>query len=82
MPSRLASSVQRAEVNTEPLSEVMFSGRPNLDIHASMSAETQEAVDASAIGTASGHLVDLSIVVKMYLHPSDVGRGPTTSTWM
>ena len=64
--SLLVSWVQRAEVKTDPLSEVIFSGRPNLEIQASMRAETQESVEASVIGTASGHRVERSIVVKMY----------------
>ena len=52
-------------MNTDPLSEVIVSGRPNLEIQASMRAETQDSVEASDIGTASGHLVERSMVVKM-----------------
>ena len=66
MPSLLASWFQRVDVKTDPLSEVMLSGRPNLEIQASMRVETKESVEASVIGTASGHLVDRSIFVKMY----------------
>ena len=66
IPSLSASCFQRAEVKTEPLSEVIFSGRPNLEIQALMRAVTQESVEASFIGTVSGHLVDRLIVVKMY----------------
>ena len=64
MPSRWANCVQRAEVNTDPLSDVILSGRPNLAIQESMRAETQESVEASDIGTASGHLVERSMMVK------------------
>ena len=35
----------------------------------------------SAIGTASGHLVVRSIIVKIYLFPCSGGKGPTISTW-
>ena len=52
-------------MNTDPLSEVMMSGRPNLEIHDEIRADTQESVDASGIGTASGHLVERSIIEKM-----------------
>ena len=79
-PSLVASCVHKAEVKTDPLSEVIVSGRPNLAIQPSMSAVTQESVVASVIGVASGHLVDLSIVVNRYLYPSDDGSGPTMST--
>ena len=51
-------------MNTDPLSDVIESGRPNLAIQASMRAETQESVEASDIGTASGHLVERSTMVK------------------
>ena len=63
MPSLDASCVHNAEVNTEPLSDVMESGRPNLETHACNKAVTHDVVDASFMGTASGHLVDLSIAV-------------------
>jgi hypothetical protein len=34
-------------------------------------------------GTASSHLVDLSMMVRRYVDPSAAtGRGPTRSTWM
>ena len=57
------------EVKMDPLSGVMLSGRPNLEIRVSIRAVTQESVEASVIGTASGHLVDLSMIVKMYRKP-------------
>ena len=64
MPRRWASCVQRLEVKTDPLSDVIASGRPNLAIHASRRAATQESVEASVMGTASGHLVEQSTIVK------------------
>ena len=54
-------------MKTEPLSEVIVSGRPNVAIQPSMSAVTQESVVASFMGVASGHLVDLSMAVNRYL---------------
>ena len=69
IPNLWPSCVQRAEVKTDPLSEVMVSGRPNCDIHASMRAETQDLVEASVIGTVSGHIFERSIAVNIYWHP-------------
>ena len=69
IPSLSAMEDHSDEVKTDPLSDVMVSGRPNLEIHVSMRAVTQESVEASVIGTASGHLVDLSMMVKMYRKP-------------
>ena len=80
MPSDDASAAQRLDVKTEPRSEVMTSGRPNLAIHPSRRARRQSLVVALFIGVASGHLVDLSMVVNRYLKPPEEGRGPTTST--
>ena len=57
-----------------------MSGKPNLEIHELIRAETQESELESDMGTASGHLVERSIIVKAYLFPSDWGRGPTMST--
>ena len=82
MPSVVARAAQRLDVKTEPLSEVMTSGRPNLAIQPSRRARRQSVVVAVFMGVASGHLVDLSIVVNRYLKPPEDGRGPTTSTWM
>ena len=65
IPNLFASWIHKAEVKTDPLSEVMFSGRPNLAIQASMRAETQDSVEASTMGTASGHLVERSMIVNM-----------------
>ena len=63
MPSRRASCVQRCDVKEVPRSEVMCSGRSNLEIQLERRAAAQEAVVISVIGTVSGHLVDRSIIV-------------------
>ena len=46
-----------------------------------MKALLQEAEDMSGSGRASGHLLNRSMKVRRYRHPSDSGRGPTKSTW-
>ena len=46
-----------------PWLEVMCSGRPNLEIQLERRAVVQEAAVMSVIGTASGHLVERSIIV-------------------
>ena len=81
-PRRFANDAHIEDVNTDPRSDVMISGRPNLAIQLFNRAETHASVEAFDIGTASGHLVDLSMIVKIYLFPSDWGKGPTTSTCM
>ena len=65
MPKRRERWLHRDEVKTEPLSEVISSGRPNFEIHEVIRADTQDSVVASGNGTASGHLVERSITVKM-----------------
>ena len=71
-----------SDVKTEPRSDVMCSGRPNLLIQASSRAVAHDTVVASSIGIASGHLVDLSMIVNRYRFPSELGSGPTISTCM
>ena len=71
-----------SDVKTEPRSDVMCSGRPNLLIQASSRAVTHDTVVASSIGIASGHLVDLSMIVNRYRFPSELGSGPTIYTCM
>ena len=70
----------KLEVKDEPRSEVICKGTPNLEIQAFNRASAQASAVATFIGTASGHLVDRSTMVKMYLQSADEGRGPTTST--
>ncbi len=66
-----------------PLSEVITACTPNWATQAAMSVSAQVAATMSCTGAASIHLVDLSIMVIMYDHPSaDVGSGPTRSMCM
>jgi hypothetical protein len=43
---------------------VMFEGTPYLETHVEMSASTHVAVSMLRRGTASSHLVDLSMMVR------------------
>ncbi|KFD60299.1 hypothetical protein M514_27518, partial [Trichuris suis] len=61
-------------------SEEMRTGTPKRETQWEMKARPQERVDLSEIGMASGHLVNLSTIVRCVL-PLDGGSGPTISTW-
>ena len=50
------------------------------EIHPLTKACATVWVVISSIGTASGHLVNLSMQVSKYVLPFDTGRGPTIST--
>jgi hypothetical protein len=60
-------SLQRAahtvDVNCGPLSLVIAAGSPNLWIHPEKRAAAQSAAEVAETGTASGHLVVLSMMV-------------------
>jgi hypothetical protein len=71
---------QSAEVNWGPLSLVIAEGTPNRCIHPAKRAAAQSAAEVDCSGIASGHLVVLSMAVKIYVQPLDLGRGPTRST--
>ncbi len=58
---------QMAPQNCGPLSEVMAAGTPNRVAQAAMRAPAQSSAVIEASGTASIHLVVLSIIVKRYL---------------
>ena len=58
------------DVKGVPLSDVMCSGTPWRAIHVSRALVHEDDV-ASDIGIASGHLVLRSMMVKMYLEPSE-----------
>ena len=71
---------QSDEVKFVPLSEVMTSGRPNMEIQETRALMHDSAV-ASLMGIASGHLVVLSMIVNKYFTLCEGGSGPTMSTW-
>jgi hypothetical protein len=63
MPKRLHRAAQVADKNCVPLSDVMVSGTPNLAIHEATNASVQTEASMFFNGTASNHLVDLSMMV-------------------
>ena len=64
-----------------PLSEVMTLGTLNVAIELHTRKSMMVSAFGSAIGTVSGQQVVLSIIVRMYLNPVTIGKGPTISTW-
>lgn len=53
-------------MNCVPLSEVSFVGTPKRDIHALIKFYAHVSAVISLIGIASGHRVNLSIIVNRY----------------
>ena len=78
------SAAHTAEVNCEPLSEVMAAGTPKRAIQPRKRARAQSAAEVLASGTTSAHCMVRSMMVKRYVQPSEAGRGPTrsTCTWL
>ena len=64
VPSSRPSCIQSCDVKEVPRLEVMCSGMLNLEVQLESRAAVQEVVVVSGIGTASGHLVDWSMMVK------------------
>ena len=58
------SFFHKVEVNTLPRSDVRCAGTPKREIQAFRSALAHDYVEASVIGTASGHRVVRSVMVK------------------
>ena len=63
VPSSRPSCVQSCDVKEVPWLDVMCSGMLNLEIQPESRAAAQEVVIVSVIGTASGRLVDRSMMV-------------------
>ena len=59
--------VHSRDVKEEPRSEVMCSGKTNLETHAERKAVAQEAAEESTKGIASGQRVERSMIVNRYL---------------
>ena len=74
-PRSWLGEVHSRNVNEEPRSDVICSGTSNLEIQVEGKAAAQEEDVASCMGTASGQRVERSMKVKMYLLPSEGGRG-------
>ena len=62
-----------AEVNCVPLSVVIASGMPNMEIHPCRKASTTLSVVMSFIGMAAGHRVKRSTIVRRCLKPFETG---------
>ena len=62
IPRLVLMASHNDDVKLVPLSEVIVSGRPNVEIQL-MSAVVQVSAEMSLMGIASGHLVALSIIV-------------------
>ena len=75
------TSCHRSEVKFVPLSVTIDSGKPYLEIHWRTCLRHVSA-DCVRMGNASVHLVALSMIVRIYLYPSDGGNGPTISRWI
>ena len=65
IPSSLQTPVQMEDMNWLPLSEVRVSGTLNLATQVEVNACMQDSAVIEDIGTIAGHLVLLSIIVKM-----------------
>ncbi len=64
MLSRLHKPAHRADVNWDPLSDVMLAGTPNRVTQPAKRALAQSAAVMYESGMASGHLKVLSMIVK------------------
>ena len=64
-----------ADVNWEPLFEVMAAGTPKRAIQPRKRARALLVVDVEASGTASTHHVKQSMMVKRYVHHPELGKG-------
>ncbi len=65
MFSILQRTAHNADINWGPLSLVIAEGRPNRCTQPAKRAAAQSAVEVDVRGIASGHLVVLSMTVKM-----------------
>src|SRR5688500_5397315 len=68
------------DTNSLPLSDTILSGTDFSHIHLSCIAVAITVLDRSLIGTATGHRVKVSIIVRIHAFPfSDLGNGPKMS---
>lgn len=58
---------------------MILAGIPNLEIHTEINCFATVSAVESSKGIASGHLVNLSIIVKQKRKPFEGGRGPIKS---
>ena len=62
-PKRVTDLVQREEVNQAPLSDVIMTGKPNLETQVTRKASTQDSAEKELNRVTSGQWVVLSIMV-------------------
>ena len=85
----LVADVQRAEDSTQQAQGELGTSVRCDDVwhlkratHSSSSTLAHVVADVSATGNASGHLVDLSMMVNRCVAPGAAGSGPMRSTWI
>ena len=74
IPQILVNCWKTSELNCDPRSEVMVAGTPKVCIHPKVSPSTTLCAEMSTSGTATGHLVKRSTIVRRYLNPFERGR--------
>ena len=62
-PKRVTDLVQTEEVNQAPLSDVIMTGKPNLETQVTRKASTQDSAEKELNRVTSGQWVVLSIMV-------------------
>ncbi len=81
MPWLVQAAVHSVEVNWAPLSVVTVGSSLKRATQLAMKASAHVLASMFRRGTASNHLVDLSMMVSRYTWPSEeAGRVPTRST--
>ena len=78
-PNNFVNSSKSVDWNWEPLSVVIIEGQPKTEIHSRNMVLEIVSADISLSGTATGHLVNLSMMVSIYWQSFAIGNGPTIS---
>ena len=78
-PNSFVNSPKSVDWNWEPLSVVITEGQPKTAIHSRNILLEIISTDISLSGTATGHLVNLSMMVSIYWWSFAVSNGPTIS---
>ena len=78
-PYNFVNSSKSVDLNWEPLSVVITEGQPETAIHSRNMLLEIVSADISLSGTATGHLVNLSMMVSIYWQSVPIGNGPTIS---
>jgi hypothetical protein len=81
IPHNLARKWKSCDSNWRPLLVVMVCGQPKQDIQTVKWARATVSAVMFGLGMTSGRRGKRSTAVRQYVHPADVGRGPTRSMW-